>query len=210
MATSAAREKARASSRPKKSPKPKHWWERIVIYPALLVALVTAGPQWVDRFSAMYQKIDGPSAKAAERQAELWRKNLACSAVPFAWVNSPNNVKIDTTTCTSGDVFIRAITPDNQQFFKWIALDDVVNPGGHGGGGLFGIANAATLAGGPSSPARSMLWQAQQVDILCQKIVDDRHILRRVSTPQGCFDEVIDTYNGSVVSRKPAPCTPQC
>ena len=45
----------------------------------------------------------------ADQQAALWKKNLACSAAPFAWFNSVNNVKVDTTTCDSGDVLVRAL-----------------------------------------------------------------------------------------------------
>ena len=46
--------------------------------------------------------------------------------------------------------------------------------------------------------------------MLCQKLVEGRYILRRIRTPQGCFDEKIDTYNGTTVARVAAPCVPQC
>ena len=75
-------------------------------------------------------------------------------------------------------------------------------------------ANAATRTGlltAVAAPlAQSLFHLAQTATVLCQEIVDGRYIHRRVQTPEGCFDEVIDTYNGQVVKRDPAPCTPQC
>jgi hypothetical protein len=211
MATSATNQKIHAASKAKHASRPKHWWERILIYPALAAALITAGPQWIDRVTALSQGIKSGSAKAAERQNAMWRKNLACTAMPFAWFTSPGNVKVDTTTCNSGDVFIRAVTPDNQEYFQWVPLDDVLKSSG---GGMMS-AHAATLSTRVSPmpatlPPRLFRLAQPQANVICQKFIDDRHILRRVSTPQGCFDEVIDTFNGQVVSRNAAPCNPQC
>jgi hypothetical protein len=216
MATTATTQKARAASRLRRATKRKHWWERLLVYPALIAALISAGPQWIDRWAAWKQNVASGSLKVAEQQTRLWRTNFDCSQLPAAWFTGPTNVKIDTTTCNSGDVFIRALTADNRQFFHWVPLDEVLKSGGTGGGGgggLVGIAHAATLDSRVSHPtalAPAMFSLLQPAGVLCQKFIDDRHILRRVSTPQGCFDEVIDTFNGSVVSRNPAPCTPQC
>jgi hypothetical protein len=214
MATRAANHKARAAANEdSKSGTPKQWWQWILLYPAFAVALLTAGPQWYDRASAAIKGIKGGSVTDAEKQAALWRKNLSCSAAPFAWYSNPSNVKIDATICDSGDIFVRASTPENGNFFKWVPLDDVLRSA-QSGGGMIPAANAASLSlrAGPQlqlKPA-GMLVALQAATVLCQHFIDDRHILRRVQTPQGCFDEVIDTYNGSVVKRTPAPCSSQC
>jgi hypothetical protein len=115
----------------------------------------------------------------------------------------------------SGDVFIRAMAPDYRQAFLWVPLAEVFKSGGggDGGGGLVGTAHATTLDARVSRPvaqSHATLAFLQPGNVICQKFIDDRHILRRVQTTQGCFDEVIDTFNGKVVSRNPAPCTPQC
>lgn len=213
MTTSATNEKARVSSKGKDASKPKHWWERIFVYPALAGALITTGPQWIDRVGAWRQNVSGGSLKAAEKQTQMWHANFDCSQLPAAWFTGAGNVRIDATTCNSGDVFIRAMTSDARQSFLWVPLDEVLKSGGSGGGGLIGTAHAATLMSNASHPmglAPAMFGVLQPVNVLCQKFIDDRHILRRVQTPQGCFDEVIDTFNGQVVSRNPAPCNPQC
>jgi hypothetical protein len=212
MATRAAAEKARATAGKKPPPrsKTKRWWERLLVYPALIGALITAGPQWVDRFGAWKKDVASGSLKLAEEQSRLWKANFDCSQLPVAWYTGAGNVKVDTTTCNSGDVFIRAMTSDSRQAFLWVPLADVFKVGGvGGGGGLIGSAQAATL--GPSVSHRPdgspTLLSLQEVKVLCQKFIDDRHIQRRVQTSEGCFDEVIDTFNGKVVSRTPAPCT---
>ena len=46
--------------------------------------------------------------------------------------------------------------------------------------------------------------------VICQRFIDQRMLVRRVQTPQGCFDEIVDTFNGQVVRRNQVPCAPQC
>ena len=96
MATKAAHPRVReAANEDSKPSSPKRWWQWILLYPAFAVALLTAGPQWYDRGKATWQGIKGGSASDAEKQASLWRKNLSCSAAPFAWYSNPSNVKIE-------------------------------------------------------------------------------------------------------------------
>jgi hypothetical protein len=215
MAASVARSRARASSTPRKAKSRRKLLEWGVVFPILLGSLLTAGPQWIDSVRAMTQGINSGTVKQAKQQAALWRKNLSCAAAPYSWFNSPGDIKVDATICDSGDIFVRASTPGNQQYFKWLPLSDVVQGDEAGGGGLIPEANAATLAtrppAAPLSPAVPGVRLAQPVaNVVCQKFLDDRRLLRRVKTPQGCFEEVIDTFNGQVVSRKAVPCTPQC
>jgi len=213
MATGAIDQKSRTAKREAKPRTPQRWWQWILLYPAFAVALITAGPQWIDKGRALALGIQGGSASEAEKQAMLWRKNLSCSAAPFAWFNNPSNIKVDATICDSGDILVRANTPENSQFFKWLPLEDVVRTSGQAG--LIPAAHAATLrpraAPAPAAAEPRVFRVAQgQAMVICQRIIDGRRLLRRVQTPQGCFDEIIDTYNGSMVSRSPAPCIPTC
>lgn len=215
MATGAARNRA-SEKEAKESPRtPQRWWQWVLVYPALAIAMLTAAPQWIDKFRVFSEGIKRASVADAEKQTMLWKRNLSCSASPFSWYNNPNNIKIDATICDSGDIFVRAITPTNAQFFKWLPLEDVVQMSTPAEKGVIPSANAASrseaLAAASAASAKPPFQLAQaQANVLCQKFIDDRHILRRVQTPEGCFDEVIDTYNGQVVKRNPAPCTPQC
>lgn len=212
-----SRSKPDAASPPPASGKPERWWQWILLYPTLGISLLTAAPQWVDQARAAVQGINQASARDAEKQSQLWRRNLSCAAAPFAWYSNPSNVKVDATICDSGDIFVRAATPANGQFFKWIAIEDVVQLPVDAGNPVIPAAQAAykRLEGvGGAVRARggapALKLAGQQAMVICQRFLDQRMLVRRVQTPQGCFDEIVDTFNGQVVRRNPVPCAPQC
>jgi len=211
MATSAARKSRQSAAGVRRGPRV---WQSILVYPTLAIALITAVPQWIEKYQAYRLGIVQDRVDAALRQNELWAKNLSCSAAPFAWYNNPSDVKIDATICNSGDIFVQAVTPDNKRHMHWVPLDDVVTKVTTAEVSVVPSASAATLPGlmppGVSRPAAPLFHRAQTATVLCQKFLDDRRLLRRIQTPQGCFDEIIDTFNGVVVEKKPAPCVPQC
>jgi hypothetical protein len=209
MATSAPRTRRFRRRReepmePGDDKKPRNFTQWLLLYPTLGVALLTAGPQWYDRIGAIVQKTGTASLSESRAQNALWKKNISCLGAPSAWFQSTTKVKIDATICDSGDIFVQALTPDNTPHMTWISLDEVVKQAGPGGSAIIPSANAAT------PPAANSLFHQAQFVVLCQKFIDDRHVLRRVKTAEGCFDEVIDTFNGSVVKRSPAPCEPNC
>ena len=212
MATRAARKirnKPVPAAVPDSSHKPQHWWQWFLIYPTFAIALVSAAPDWVDKVQAWTLGVS--SASEAKKQALLWEKNQVCAGMPFKSFTNPDHIAVDATICDSGDVLMHAVTPQNAKFFKWIAVEDIV-PAKRGG--LIPAANAATVDGllaGSAHPAQSpTLKLAQfQVNVLCQRM-DGRFLHRRVATPQGCFQEVIDTFSGNMVARSPAPCVAQC
>ncbi|HEV2747879.1 MAG TPA: hypothetical protein VGW34_11345, partial [Allosphingosinicella sp.] len=89
------------------------------------------------------------------------------------------------------------------------------------GGSLIPKANAADLAtrlrslrlagwngeigvGGPLSASQP------SATVVCQRFLDDRMLLRHISTPEGCFDETVDTLNGETVKRTQVPCRTSC
>ncbi len=197
-------------------PKPQRWWQWVLLYPALLLAAISAVPDWVDRALAVYYETSGNSFAEAEEQNTLWRRNLTCSAAPFAWYSNPENVKIDATICNSGDVFVRASTPKNEQFFKWIPVSEVIREE-KGRNPIIPPANAQVY---PRSAGDQLKYsvsnysptpvQYQNARVVCQRFLDQRRLVRHVQTPQGCFDEIIDTFNGAIINRQPTPCRNRC
>jgi hypothetical protein len=204
MATKAANRRSRLSSNDeegaKSSPSPRQWWQWLLLYPSFAVALLTAGPQWYDKISGF--RIGVRSAAEAERQAQLWQKNASCVGLNSEGYLSPSKVAVDATICNSGDILVRAVTPQKAEIYRWLALDDVVSA--KKSGGFIPTAEAATLT--LSQPSLSL---ALLQTVLCTRS-DGRYLTRRVQTSEGCFDEVIDTFTGALVSRRPAPCVPQC
>lgn len=189
-------------------------WQSVLVYPTLAIALITAVPTWIEQYQKWNQNIMVHDLDVARRQAAFWAKNFSCSQAPFAWYSSPSDVKVDATICNSGDIFVHAVTPDNREHLYWVGLDEVLKRQAAAANPVVPAASAATLPGplpfGTPRPAARLFHQSQAAVVLCQKFLDERRILRRVQTPQGCFDEIIDTYNGLVVEKKAAPCVPQC
>lgn len=214
MATRASARKARVSSKsePESSPHiPQRWWQWILVYPTLALSLVSATPSWVNGFKSWAFGVK--SAAEAERQAALWTKNASCVGLNSNGFLSPQKVSVDATICDSGDILVHAITPQKREVFKWLALDDVVRPASNGQGWLVSSAQAATLPEGLTGIRPAIRPPALKVAllqmVLCTRS-NGRLLLRRIQTPQGCFDEVIDTFTGALVSRNPAPCVPSC
>jgi len=203
----------RGSDKEAPSP-PKRWWQWVLLYPTLGVAILSAVPLLTDKVLAFYHGTKTETYSGALKQRDMWAKNLECSASPFAWYNNPSNVKVDATMCPSGDLFVRAMTPDNQSFYHWVALDEVVKPVATTSGII--PAAKASVALNRAHPVRTkakfphLQLALQQAQVICQRQVDARIIIRRIATPQGCFDEFVDMFNGAVVGRRPAPCVPQC
>lgn len=189
---------------------PAHWWQWVLVYPTLALSLFSAAPTWIDKYWAPE---GATSASEAEKQNRLWQKNAACAALPFKGFRNPSNIAVDATICNSGDILVQAVTPENRQVYRWFAIEDVLPKPDESG--LIPPAHASTPTARLSTPPGTTQQQptiklAQfQVTVLCQAF-NGRFLKRRISTPQGCFDEVIDTYNGAVVARNPSPCVPQC
>lgn len=211
----------RAATKVSNSPSakaPERWWQWVLLYPALGISMLSAAPDWIDKARATWSGVNSESLVDAKKQSELWRRNLTCAASPYSWYNNPSNVKVDATICDSGDIFVRASTPANGQFFKWIPLEEVVEAPGTKGNSVVPSANAAPatplplplrLTGNNGASGAITRVQYQSV-VICQRFLDQRMLLRHVRTPQGCFDEIVDTFNGMITKRMPVPCRGQC
>jgi len=203
---------------------PQKWWQWFIVYPSIGVALISSLPNVYDKVGAAYANlIRKPGQQAissigeAEDQKKMWLENKDCNTLQHAWVPTQNLLKVDTTICPrTGDVLVQALTQSNQQFQRWVSSaqqviklespskqTDVFNAAG-----IFSTANAATRTA--IGLYRQNITPVQYQQILCQRQIDFRTLLRRFGTPQGCFDVIIDMYTGQVYRQVPAPCVPQC
>lgn len=203
-----ARAISSADSEPRSS---RRFYEMLLLYPTLGIALITAVPTWWDKYQAWDLNLERASAAKALRQAQLFRANLSCTAAPFSYYNSPRKVEIDATICDSGDILVSTVVPNQQPYVSFVPLEDLIDTGSSSG--LIPSANAATVTATYSrSGFTKPLFHMAQVTatVICQRMVDNRYIHRRIQTPQGCREQVIDTYNGRITTDIPAPCVPQC
>ena len=90
---------------------PSKWWQWVILYPTLAISFLSAAPQWVDKAQAMFNGVEDRGWDEAKQQQDAWRANLTCSAAPFDWYSTPENLKVDATICNSGDIFVRVATP---------------------------------------------------------------------------------------------------
>jgi hypothetical protein len=174
----------------------------------------------MDRSLAVFHNIKSASFADAQKQSDLWKTNLTCAASPIDYYSNPNNIKIDATICNSGDILVRAFTPSHEQFYHWVPVDEVIKSDGSALKSLTPMAHAAELepsnlefsgAPRPTSDRYGHISKAQfSVAVVCQKFIDQRHILRHLRAPNGCFDQIVDTFNGQVVSQSPTACRMYC
>jgi hypothetical protein len=192
------------------------WWQWILLYPTLGVSLFSAAPEWIDKAKAAYLEVGKDSYQAALRENQLWQKNTTCAAAPYAWYGNPKEVRVDATICDSGDVYVRATSPDGQVKAEWVAVDEMFTADA-GGMSVIPPAKAGAISPGrsllePGDFAVSSTNQYQNMFVVCQKFLGDkRMLLRHVRADTGiCYDELIDTFNGNLTRRTQVPCRNTC
>lgn len=213
MATSAAAHKARAPKNSNRGPAgPQRWWQYILIYPTFFAAVVSASPDWIEKYKSY--RLGVASAAESQKQAGLWTKNRQCASLDSGGYLSPSNVSVDATICKSGDILVRAVKQGKENF-KWLPLEDVApkSTAASVGLGLIPTANAATITTTLTSARKAPLAPVYRIALLqsvqCTRS-DGRYLHRVVQTPNGCFHEVIDTFTGALVSRNQVPCGSGC
>lgn len=190
------------------------WWQWILLYPALAVAVIPAVPEWAKMVRAW--QVDLPVAQFEEgKESQLvLRRNDACTTELETRIGTVEETSIDARVCpATGDVILRMATADKNVVIRGISA--AVLAGGDrvqsASVSMIGAAHAATAA----PPRRAVMAIPVQstpvVATICQRWIDDRMMMQRVQTAANrCFDEVFDTLTGQRVSSEPAPCTPSC
>jgi hypothetical protein len=142
----------------------------------------------------------------AAEQTRLWEKNKDCfkSSQPLV-AKTPTNDVVGVFVCPSGDVQVEVQQPNRPTITRWIGLDTFRGVSSH----LIPDIQKAFAEERPEVPIDMLLAQINPV--LCQKRLGEGRILRRIQLPdRTCVDEVINTFTGVVVERRPAPCDPNC
>jgi hypothetical protein len=190
---------------------PRQWWQWLLLYPTLGIALLTAVPEWMKLAEAWKSNISADQLSQAEKQKELWEKNLKCTTTPMQFFENTNKVKVDATVCESGDVFVRVFAPGDKNAYYWVDVDGLLQTASYPG--LISSAQAASLpnsAQAASFPNIVKVQASQTSFVMCQRFVDNRNLLRVLNVEGQCFDEVVDTYTGQVTSRNPSTCRDSC
>jgi len=203
MPTSAAKPSRKFADKPSES-----WLKTLIIYPTLATSVLAALPTYGNLISAAVSGYKPGLVSVDATQNDLWKKNKDCliTAKPVS-VTSPQGFQLTATVCATGDVLLDGKRVDSGfQNLKWVALSEVLPPPNAKVEyrSLFNIIPDAM-----ASERHSSLL-AQDGHIICQKWVANGRLLQRISATTGCFDKIINTFDGTVVSSQPAPCSPQC
>ena len=184
---------------------------RVAMALVFVLALSGAIPQYATWFKAFTAGVPSTTLHTALEQERLWEKNFTCAtrldqnSKDYAAI-AGDNVHVVVWACPSGDVLITTESPQETASPRsvWIPL----TPSPTEASPWPSLVRQA-LAAAQRLPAG---WRADQItQVLCQKWLRDKRILRRVRLADGsCRDEVINTRTGRVVRSRPAPCDSQC
>lgn len=161
-------------------------------------------PAILQLFLAYTHGIDIQEVPYAKRNSELFARNFACTdSEQYDYVTHRDSTTISTKLCPSGDVLVKFEAPNAQPTYQFVALGtteqqswlDLLMPAAH--------------AASPEVDAMQVKQSAPTV--ICQKIIADGRLLRRLRYSDGrCEDEVINTYSGEVISTTSATCDANC
>ena len=182
---------------------PRRWWQWVLMYPAIAIAVFAAVPQFYDWITAI--RIGVPFGKVgdAQEQRSAWERNANCvRAVDHITPNSETNYAIDLLSCPSGDILV-ALTPlqnPTQKVYRWIITKALFTQIAHSSLTTTALAQDTTRTQ-PSGPrAERVMDTKKQAGTV---------ITRRLQLSDGtCVDETIDAYTGKRLTEKNATCAP--
>lgn len=190
---------AAAGSAPPEGPKPHKWWQWMLVYPALVISVLSAVPTYVEAIGSAWLDVPFGQYKTAAKENELWKANIECAAAPFDGLKTRTNVEVDAVICRSGNVLVRVKPPEKDvTAYRWVPLDSV-----HTAQQTSFLISAAHA----QSRHEEIVFAQGNFVVLCQQWVGNGLIRRRIRNMNRCFDEVVNTYTGQVVNVSPAPCS---
>jgi hypothetical protein len=186
---------------------PRRWWQWLLIYPGLAIAILGAVPTYMEAFKSYSLGVPFGRSFDAREQNRLWQENFECvQTATFSTITNKKKVEIGSKVCESGDVLLRGKRAEwDQPQLRWVSWSELAPSDDKKRGALLDIFASAYA----DAEDRTLLAQAP-VSVLCQRWVRPGQLLQRIGTPTGCFDQLINTYNGWVLSSRRAPCAPNC
>ena len=181
--------------------RPARWWQWILMYPALFIAMLGAVPQYFHWVSAVQLGLS-PFADVggAEKQLDAWRRNTDClSGIDHVKPEAKTRYGIDLLTCPSGDILVTLTPPPGagQALSTWIITADLFTHTARRG--LLAAAFAQTPPRATEEPYSTRVIDVRQSGTL---------VTRRIQRSDGsCVDQTIDALTGRHIRQADAPCT---
>jgi len=179
------------------SDEPKRWWQWVLMYPTIIIALFAGVPQIYQWGSAIALGLS-PFANVSEAQAQekAWERNVDClHNIDHVKPSSSTNYSIDLVSCPSGDILVtlRPLQNPDQQVSRWIVTRALFAEAA-----LLSLVSPALAQDNPSATTTVRI-----IDIKKQGST----VIRRVQlSDDTCVDETINAFSGRRLSQKSAPC----
>ena len=218
-----------SSKRGETSGRPKRFWQSLILYPSLAIAVLTAVPEWLNAGAALWKGVKPSQMASVNTQQKFWERNMKCTQSVFEWVENPQNVKVDGTICPSGDIMVRIEVPNQNGHYRGsirgILIDDIVRQTQISSlsplpalPSLVGTAHAAVSPTHPlPKPSirtlanRVLAQNSQFAVVVCQKFMSDKRTMKRhVKVSGQCYDEFVDTFTGNIKRRQKTSCKRGC
>lgn len=192
-----------SNSRSKNTPGKKSGWKDAVLYSGVLAAMIGAFPQMLQLYQSY--EIDVPTAQVplALAQASAWERSGDC-LLKTRSVELADDISVTVGACEkTGDIQVRVSNRNGIAMVRWIeSIRSVAQSGPFDF--LISKAHARTFS------ANQTRLAASSDGIICSRRAGEGKILQRIRENGQCFDLLINTYTGKVLSRTPAPCKPEC
>ena len=179
------------------------FFKLILLYPTLAIAAIGAIPQYIQVFKAMRWDVPVNSVNSAEREHNLWVKNVDCGGgADLLEASLADNTRVVARVCPSGDVLVKVKRVTGEESYRWVPLEEAKSKDSK----LAALIGISTAVAQEVTPAPIRLAQA------CQHWQDQAKgiLVRRIREGGQCYDETVNTFTGQVVSRRPVQCDDRC
>lgn len=197
---------------------PSIWWQWVLVYPTLILGTLGSIPQLTKIPEAVGTHGIPVFSSADEReQAKYWLANVDCMEPSRSLTASqPDGLSVNAMLCPkTGDMLVSLQDANPNDVKKvdpvrrWVKMtNDSENALSSF---LMPSAIAASIPNFSEQTNQRNGEAIAQVTVLCQKLLGDNQILRRLKYADGrCADEVVNTLTGEVVSTAAAQCSAGC
>jgi|AntAceMinimDraft_16_1070373.scaffolds.fasta_scaffold60910_3 hypothetical protein len=177
---------------------PKRWWQWVLVYPTLFIALIANIPQGIDAVQAWQLGIPVSKLSSAKEQRKLWERNIECIRCDndVYTVKTCSNDIVKVAACNdTGDIIVEVDYSDGKKTVRWIAFD------------TFNSTNKISSLFNIFKTKEAYAFNSGiRYKVLYQRWINNVYLYRRVKIGNICWDEIINTYTGVIEMRNQVDC----
>lgn len=188
-----------------RTPRPRRWWQWILLYPALFIAVLANVPQIYQLIIAVRKDVPFSEVSTALKREENFKRHNDClHDLQLTPVPSGDNVSISVGACPPAAliVLVQPHDPKIQPIYRFISWEDSTSQ----------RLSSLVVKKAAAEELFSSFWLAQAgATIICRRQLDSGFLLIRIQYQNGqCIDQTVNTFTGNVIRTVPAPCDPHC